>query len=123
MPIVNIDQLKDTVQKKTDILHEFSGVVQDDPQQQRQSPFMIDGTRFSSLKKLLRVTAYANRFIQHLRGNKPINTHLSAKDIEGCEKLWIKYVQGNYFLTEQNQLTEEQRKSQPNPALDNEHIV
>ena len=53
VPIVNIDQLKDTVQKKTDILHEFSGVVQDDPRRQRQSLFMIDGTRLSSLKKLL----------------------------------------------------------------------
>ena len=122
VPVVNIDQLKDAVKTKTDILHEFSGVVQDDPQR-RQSPFMIDKTRFSSLKKLLRVTAYANRFIQHLRGNKPINTHLSAEEIEGCKKFWIKYVQGKYFLTEQNQLTEEQRKSQLNPAVDNEHIL
>ena len=123
VPVVNIDQLKGAAINKTDILHEFSGVVQDDLKRKRQSPFMIDETRSSSLKKLLRVTAYANRFIQHLRGNKPINTHLSAEEIDGCEKLWIKYVQGKHFLTEQNRLTEEQRKSQLNPGLDNEHIV
>ena len=77
---------------------------------------IIDINRFSTLKKLLRVTAYVTRFINALKKTKfreQSNTRelnfLSAAEIEHAELRWIKSVQSLSFAKELEFL---QRKSE-----------
>ncbi|XP_057305456.1 uncharacterized protein LOC130642387 [Hydractinia symbiolongicarpus] len=123
IPEVNLDEAPKKDASKTNVLHEFAGAVQQTMKLQLQSPFMIEETRYSSLKKLLRATAYASRFIQSTKGIRPASNTLIAKEIEESEKKWIKYVQSKHYVTKNKNLVEEQRKSQLNPALDDEDIV
>ena len=57
------------------------------------SPFGLDVSKFSSLTKLLRVTALAGKFVAKLRKEVKANDPLDALDNEKAEKRWIEYVQ------------------------------
>ena len=61
------------------------------------SPFGLDVNRFSSLTRLLRVTALADKFIAKLRKQAKANDLLDAADIEKADKLWIEYIQKQYY--------------------------
>ena len=62
--------------------------------------------RFSSLKKLLRVTAYVMRFINALKtkqGGQSANSipkELSASEVKLAELMWVKSIQGQSFSNE-----------------------
>ena len=55
------------------------------------SPFEIDETKYSSYQKLLRVTAYTNRFITNTKNKTRSNLHgkseLSAEELDNAELL------------------------------------
>ena len=51
---------------------------------------VIQCQRFSSLGRLLRVTAYVLKFIAVLKARGSDSVGLSVKDISDAEKLWIK---------------------------------
>ena len=59
------------------------------------SPFEIDQTKFSSLNKLLRVTAFARRFIENLKRKDKMLQPLSPAEIFRAKKSWIKYAQAD----------------------------
>ena len=61
------------------------------------SPFGLDVSKFSSLTKLLRVTALAGKFVAKLRKKVKAIDPLDALDIEKAEKHWIEYVQKQCF--------------------------
>ena len=58
---------------------------------------VIDINKYSTLRKLLRITAWVKRFVENLKAKKEgknLNVEsLNAKEITSAEKLWIKDVQ------------------------------
>ena len=61
-----------------------------------RTPLDIDIHRFSTLTKLLRVTALALQFISKLRGTRS-KDHIDSEDIVQAERLWICYVQRSHY--------------------------
>ena len=56
---------------------------------------LIDSTRFSSFRRLLRVTAYVLRFLHNIRNPKAKEVgELLTKDIDAAEWIWIRLLQG-----------------------------
>lgn len=63
------------------------------------SPLGINCNRFSSLTKLLRVTALALRFIRKLK-RKTFECDINSKEIKEAENMWLKHVQQKHFAQE-----------------------
>lgn len=61
------------------------------------SPFEIDIETYSPITKLFRVTALASRFIDKLRKQSSKGCHITAKELEGAEKMWLQYIQRKNF--------------------------
>lgn len=62
------------------------------------SPLGIDPNSFSSLNKLIRVTALCLRFVQKLR-KLPVEVGpLKSTELTGAETLWFRYVQKIHFF-------------------------
>ena len=76
----------------TFITFEISGAQPEIEEHIKISPFEIDEKRQSTLKKLLRVTAYANRFIICMKTRQRLSKELIAKEIDEAKMLWIKYL-------------------------------
>ena len=79
---------------------------------------VIDINRFSSLKKLLRDTAYVVRFIDALRaarqGKRPAKRKvesLTASEVKRAELMWIRSIQGASFAKEIAFLSSENAKT------------
>jgi len=53
----------------------------------------IDETRYGSLCKLLRVTAWVLRFVSKLNKRRDLNGPITAQEIENAKSLWEIYVQ------------------------------
>ncbi|GFQ67959.1 integrase catalytic domain-containing protein [Trichonephila clavata] len=67
--------------------------------QQRES--LVDINRFSSLKKLLKVTAWVFRFVNNARiVNKSMNFYVTEDEIQNAEYFWLKYVQYEFYSAE-----------------------
>ncbi|GFQ98381.1 integrase catalytic domain-containing protein [Trichonephila clavata] len=67
--------------------------------QQRES--LVDINRFSSLKKLLKVTAWVFRFVNNARiVNKSMNFYITADETQNAEYFWLKYVQYELYSAE-----------------------
>jgi hypothetical protein len=55
---------------------------------------VIDSNRFSSWKKLVRVTAYVKRYLYNLRNKKGLREgELNVHEVKEAEMYWIKYLQ------------------------------
>ena len=69
---------------------------------------LIDPKRYSTLKKLLRVTAYVNRYIHNISNSKEnrINGSLLADEIHQAQIQWLQCVQQNHFKEERKLLQE-----------------
>ena len=93
-PLWNTDEfnvgreLQDNKQKEQ-IIFEISGAQPEIEEHIKISPFEIDNKRQSTLKKLLRVTAYANRFIICMKTRQRLSKELTAKETDEAEMLWI----------------------------------
>ncbi|GBM68075.1 hypothetical protein AVEN_66743-1 [Araneus ventricosus] len=75
------------MQEKRIVVH--TAIVKDDP--------LIDISRFSSLTRLLRVTAYVLRFLGKLGGKSTQTGPLVATEINEAEEFWVKQVQREHF--------------------------
>ena len=64
---------------------------------QSDAPMNIDIQRFSSLTKLLRVTALVLQFISKLMKTAPSIDQIDSELITQAETLWICYVQGLHY--------------------------
>ena len=115
-------ELQDNKQKEQ-IIFEISGAQPEIEEHIKISPFEIDEKRQSTLKKLLRVTAYANRFIKCMKTRQRLSKELTAKEIDEAEMLWIKYLQRKHYMTNMNQLNKEQKHSQLNPVIYPDGII
>lgn len=67
------------------------------PDYQTDTPFGIDPKRFSSMTKLLRVSAYILRFIDKLRNRNKETGNLTTTEIENAKNMWINYTQRKYY--------------------------
>ena len=61
---------------------------------------IIDCNKYSSLQRLLRVTAYVKRFIHNISRKERITGPLSTNEIQEAEILWIKEMQGHLQVDE-----------------------
>ena len=94
-PEVNHDVLKDLrSEQKSKIMYEV-GLLSNTTD--FKTPLEIDETRFSSLTKLLRVTALALRFIQNLRCKGSTESVLTAQELFKARTLWERYIQQRSF--------------------------
>ncbi|XP_045158778.1 uncharacterized protein LOC123524558 [Mercenaria mercenaria] len=60
-------------------------------------PFGINPMKYSSVTKLLRVTAYVRGFIGKMKKEKYSSQSLTSKEIQEAEDMWIKHVQHTNF--------------------------
>ena len=60
-------------------------------------PFGIECEKYSSITKMIRVTAFALRFITKLKDPKYKGGTITWSEINKAEQLWIKYVQRKNF--------------------------
>ena len=69
---------------------------------------IIDDMRYSSTRKLFRVTAYVKRYVSNLRNREPVIGILSSEEVQNAELDWIRILQhrmiseNNYEKTEAN---------------------
>ena len=89
-------------------------------------PFETKTENYSSLNKLLRITAYANRLIKRL---KKINTPRGVPkddEIEMVNIVWIKYLQRKHYvdLSKGEMILKKSKvKSQLNPKTRNDRLI
>ncbi|XP_035220911.1 uncharacterized protein LOC118193853 [Stegodyphus dumicola] len=89
----------------------------------------LDITKFSSLEKLLRVTAWVKRFVAKLRKRACEEGPLTVLEIQEAEEYWIKQVQrANYFsdiqqLERNNLITPDSKLYSLAPYLDSRGIL
>ncbi|GFX74723.1 integrase catalytic domain-containing protein [Trichonephila clavipes] len=67
--------------------------------QQREA--LVDINRFSSLKKLLKTTAWVLRFVNNARNIcKSMDFYITADEIQNAEYFWLKCVQSEFYSAE-----------------------
>ncbi|GFT32713.1 integrase catalytic domain-containing protein [Trichonephila clavipes] len=67
--------------------------------QQREA--LVDINRFSSLKKLLKTTAWVFRFVNNARNiYKSMDFYITADEIQNAEYFWLKCVQSEFYSAE-----------------------
>ncbi|XP_053392223.1 uncharacterized protein LOC128554914 [Mercenaria mercenaria] len=61
-------------------------------------PFGIDTEKYSSMTKVLRVTAYASRFVKNIlgRSNRTCG-NLTSEEMKDAETTWLRCIQRKYF--------------------------
>ena len=62
-----------------------------------ESPFGIDERNFSSMQRLVRVTAWCHRFIKRIRGHSLETKYLSYDELYTAEIMWVKHCQKKQF--------------------------
>ena len=89
--------------KNSEVLYEAKLDAVENTQEKAQlvikakSPFGIDSKRFSSLTKLLRVTAWVVRFIKKLKRNLTTTGPIQTSEMGDAEKLWIAHIQSVHY--------------------------
>ena len=73
--------------QKEEIIFEISGAQPEIEEHVKKYPFEIDEKRQSTLKKPLRVTAYANRFMICMKTRQRLSKKLTAKETDEAEML------------------------------------
>ena len=64
---------------------------------EQPTPFGMDEKKYSSLLRLLRITAWALRFIAKVKKEKSHTGELKASEIKEAKTLWIKFIQKTNF--------------------------
>lgn len=80
-------------------LHEMSCIVQDEEPTKlsNTTPFGINIDEYSSLKKLLRVTAWLLRFVNKARKVHSQKGELTASEISHAKRMWCSYIQKSEY--------------------------
>ena len=68
------------------------------------TPFNISEVKYSSLKKLLRITDYTRRFIDKVRKKTNESENLPFQELMDAKVMWIKNLQEKSFLRDRKQL-------------------
>ncbi|MEM7375589.1 MAG: reverse transcriptase domain-containing protein [Bacteroidota bacterium] len=98
----SIERILETKDNETNVIYETSvpaSTINRGTEEVIKPPFGIQAEKYSSITKILRITAYANRFVLKTRKMGTAKNHLSAEEIEAATTLWIKYLQKKHYLT------------------------
>ena len=87
------------------------------------TPFNISEVKYSSMKKLLRITAYARRFVDKVLKKTNESGNLKFKELMDAEVMWIKILHEKSFMTDEKQLKIEYQRSQLNPRIHADGII
>ena len=68
------------------------------------TPFNISEVKYSSLKKLLRITDYTRRFIDKVRKKTNESENLPFQELMDAKVMWIKNLQEKPFMRDRKQL-------------------
>lgn len=68
------------------------------------TPFNISEVKYSSLKKLLRITDYTRRFIDKVRKKMNESENLPFQELMDAKVMWIKNLQEKPFMRDRKQL-------------------
>lgn len=81
---------------------------------------ILDVTKYSSLSRLLRVTAWVIRFVSNCRSENRERKkgHLKAADYAAAEQYWIRQVQNEAFEREVSLLTRDHQVEKSSPLAD-----
>ena len=63
------------------------------------APFGIECEKYSSITKLIRVTAFALRLVERLKNPKYTGSTIASSDLNEAEQMWVKYIQRKNFST------------------------
>ena len=111
------------------MLYETSALAQEKQNKEQPdvkediTPFNISVVKYSSLKKLPCIAAYAKRFIDKVWKKTNASGNLTLKDLMDAEVMWIKDLQETSFMTDKKQLKNEFQQSQPNPRIHADGII
>ena len=94
------DEIRDAIineEKGSSVLHEMGLITNDFVNTTR--PFGINEEKYSSLTRLMRVTAWCLRFCHNSKKcvTKRSEQHLTDNEINAARKLWTKHIQYNEF--------------------------
>ena len=90
------------------------------------TPFGINENKYLSSIKLLRITAYANRFVRKLKKIPTPKGVPTPDEIHVARKQWIKALQEKHFLHTKNgktKLNKTTAENWLNPKLDEDGII
>ena len=68
------------------------------------TPFNISEVKYSSLKKLLRITDYTMKFIDKVRKKTNESENLPFQELMDAKVMWIKNLQEKPFMRDRKQL-------------------
>ena len=129
-PTWNVEKIDkevlEAIQSEEKVLYEATMVSEATKAENIPTPFGISGNRFSSFTKLLRVTAYVNRFIMKLKKVNNLNGPITAEEMDAAKVKWIKYLQRKHFLEiKQGNVTLKKDivNNQLNPKMDKDGII
>ena len=86
------------------------------------SPFGIKCENYSSLTKLVRVTALVNRFINKLKKSNSIKGPLTISELNEAENMWIVYIQRKNFCDMYEAIVSKKSNNLQNQLGDGENI-
>ena len=98
--------------KSSDVVYEAKlDAVEDTPEipqipTEGKTPFGIDSQRFSSLTKLLRVTAWVTRFVNKLKKKSTSTGPIEAAEMNEAEELWVGHIQSLHYRSLREAITE-----------------
>ena len=88
------------------IMNETSALIEmenkREPSEKPVAPFELNETNYSSLTRLLRVTAWTLSFIQKLQKKSTQKEELKAEEIDQAKLMWERQIQNSNFLSEIN---------------------
>ena len=61
------------------------------------APFGIECEEYSSITKMIRVTAFALRFVKRLKDPKYKGGTVTSSELNEAEQMWVKYIQRKNF--------------------------
>lgn len=104
--------MKEIVKNPKSIVHALTNNIQEKPIDLRET---IDVKRYSTMRRLLKVTGYVLRFKQGMtkKLKEKMSLVLSAEEINKAEELWIKCLQNESFTEEVSYLKSTRKSSIP----------
>ncbi|XP_066926074.1 uncharacterized protein [Clytia hemisphaerica] len=118
---INKESIKRTLETKdkgSNVIYETSipaTTANAEPEDAIQTPFGMKVENHSSFNKVLRITAYANRFQLKIKRMVTTKGDLTAEEIASAKLQWIKYLQIKHYLTTTKGKVTMNKKTATNP--------
>ncbi|XP_065186225.1 uncharacterized protein LOC135817053 [Sycon ciliatum] len=99
--LADVQWAPDTDSCQEEVLHAaLSGEGPAEQQASNPPPAGIHIEKSSSFAKVIRVTAWVQRFIKSARKSRPTSPYLSVDELQTAEMLWLKHAQANDYPAE-----------------------